>query len=161
MTKKTLNKQKMKSFVENALADGATVKNYAKFARVQATQALEETPIVTILQDDTKETTNTAMPGDWIVTNPGGEQYVVSEEKFSKKYEPAPKLGDSWYKPIGGVQRFMQISEDMDFECNWGVQSIGAGGYINVTDLSNIFGVGADEFVTTYKECDDEGNFIS
>lgn len=45
---KTMNKEGMKNFVENAIANGATVKNFAKFARIQAT---EETPIVTILQD--------------------------------------------------------------------------------------------------------------
>ena len=158
----TMNKAEMKNFVENAIANGATVKNFAKFARVQAEQATEETPIVTILQDGTKETTNTAMPGDWIVTNPGGEQYVVPGSKFSKKYEPAPELGDNWYKPTGGVQRFLETDEDLVFVCSWGEeQTIKAGGFINVSCLDDIYGIARQEFFDTYKECDENGNFIS
>ncbi len=156
-----MNKTEMKNFVENAIANGATVKNYAKFARVQAEQATEETPVVTILQDGTKETINTAMPGDWIVTNPGGEKYVVPDAKFPKKYEPAPELGDGWFKPSGGVQKFLELSEDTSFVCSWNEeQFIAAGGMINVTCLDDIYGIARQEFFGTYKECDEDGNFI-
>ena len=101
------------------------------------------------------------MPGDWILTNPGGERYVVNPTTFAKKYEPAPELGKRWYKPTGGVAKFLETTEDMTFVCSWGAeQSIDAGGFINVTSLEDIYGIAREEFFDTYKECDLEGNFI-
>ena len=159
---KIFNKSEMKSFVENAINNGAVVKTYAKFARVQAEQATKETPIITILANGLQETTNTAMAGDWIVTNPGGEKYVVTNSKFLKKYEPAPELGDGWYKPTGGVQKFIEATETLVFVCSWGEeQTINAGGFINVTCLDDIYGIAHQEFFDTYKECDKQGQFIS
>jgi len=159
---KTMNKNEMKNFVEKLIANGAMVRTYAKFARVQAIQAEEETPIVTILQEGTLETTNIAKAGDWIVTNPSGEKYVVLGDKFPKKYEPATELGDGWYKPTGGVQRFIETSEDIVFVCSWGEeQKINAGGFINVSCLEDIYGIARQEFFDTYKECDENGQFIS
>jgi hypothetical protein len=159
---KTLNKKEMRDLMATLIANGATVKTFAKIARIQAEQAIAETPIITILKDGTKETVNTAMPGDWIVTNPGGEKYVVPQEKFHKKYEPAPELGNGWYKPTGGVQKFLEMDEDIVFVCSWGEeQVILAGGYINVTNLDDIYGIAKAEFFETYKECDEAGNFIS
>lgn len=106
------------------------------------------------------ETTNTANAGDWIVTNPGGEKYVVPAAKFPKKYEPCPELGDGWYKPTGGVQKFLELTEDTTFICSWGEeQHIKAGGFVNVTDLSDIYGIARDEFFDTYKECSEDGIF--
>lgn len=159
---KTMNKAEMRNFVESVIANGANVKTYAKFARVQAEQATEETPIVTVLANGKQETTNVAKCGDWIVTNPGGEKYVVGADKFSKKYEPASELGKGWYKPTGGVQKFLETAEDLSFVCSWGEeQSINAGGFINVTCLDDIYGIARQEFFDTYKECDENGQFIS
>lgn len=159
---RTLTKQAMRNLVETAMANRVVeVKNYAKFARIQATEAKGGEVIETLLADGTKETTNTAAAKDWIVTNPGGEKYVVPAAKFPKKYEPCPELGTGWFKPAGGVQKFMTAPRDFKFICSWGEeQIIAAGGYINVTDLDDIYGVARDEFLSTYKECDKDGNFV-
>lgn len=74
----------MRTAVESLIANGAVVKNYAKFARIQAIEAVGGEVIETILADGTKETSNTANAGDWIVTNPGGEKYIVPAAKFPK-----------------------------------------------------------------------------
>ena len=125
---------------------------YAKFARIQATQAQGGEAIETVLADGTKETANIANAGDWIVTNPGGEQYIVSAEQFAKKYEPAPELGEGWFKPKGKPQQFVQIQQDLTFVAPWGKeQFLRKGSYLNVTDLSNIYGVAEEEFLATYK----------
>ena len=79
---KTLSKNEMRTAVESLIANGAVVKNYAKFARIQAIEAVGGEVIETILADGTKETSNTANAGDWIVTNPGGEKYIVPAAKF-------------------------------------------------------------------------------
>jgi len=128
------------------------VDTYAKFARVQAVQAKGGEEIVTVLADGTKETKNVAKAGDWIVTNPGGEQYIVPEAKFAKKYEKAADLGDGWYKPTGGAADFRQIKHDMNMLAPWGEEQVlKKGAYINVTDINDLYGVAEAEFNDTYK----------
>lgn len=61
---------------------------YAKFGDIHATVVSEQTPVETVLADGTRETVNVAEPGDFIVTNPGGERYVVKPDKFVKLYDP-------------------------------------------------------------------------
>lgn len=157
---KTKTKAEMKNFVENAITNGAFVGTFAKFARIQAKEAAGGEEIITILADGTKETENIANAGDWIVTNPGGEQYIVPGAKFPKKYEPCPELGDGWFKPTGGVQKFLELAQDMQFICSWNEeQFIAAGGFVNVTDLDDIYGIAKDELFVTYKACDKAGNF--
>ncbi len=154
----TMNKNEMRAFVESVIANGAAVRTYAKFARIQAVMAKGGEAVETILSDGTRETTNTANPGDWIVTNPGGEQYIVPAEKFPKKYEPAPELGEGWFKPTGGIQKFLELEEDITFVCSWGeTQFIKAGGMINVTNLEDIYGMAREEFFSTYQECSEDG----
>ena len=129
-----------------------TPDTYAKFARVQAQQAKGGEEIVTILADGTRETTNVAKAGDFIITNPGGEQYIVDAQKFAKRYEAAMDLGAGWYKPKGAPQKFVKIDQDMIIVASWGEkQVLKKGAYLNVTNLNDIYGVAADEFRGTYK----------
>ena len=126
---------------------------YHKFARVQAVQANGGEEVVTVLNNGAEETKNIATAGDWIVTNPGGERYIVPQSKFAKKYvSAADELGEGWYKPAGGPQRFVQIYEDMDILASWGeVQHLKKGAYLNITNLSDIYGVAEAEFNDTYR----------
>lgn len=48
---KTLSKNEMRTAVESLIANGAVVKNYAKFARIQAIEAIGGEVIETILAD--------------------------------------------------------------------------------------------------------------
>src|SRR4030043_1378065 len=43
--------------------------------------------ILTKLTDGMIETKNTASKGDAIITNPGGEQYIIKREKLEQRYE--------------------------------------------------------------------------
>lgn len=61
---------------------------YRKQGEVRAVIAKGGEVVVTILADGTTETRNTAKQGDAIITNPGGEQYIIGAEKFAKRYEP-------------------------------------------------------------------------
>lgn len=73
---------------------------FKKKGEVRAQQITEETAVITKLADGTVETNNTAMPGDFVVTNPGGEQYVLKSEKFNARY--AAKQGaDGVYEAKG------------------------------------------------------------
>lgn len=129
------------------------VDTYAKYARIQAVEAKGGEHIMTKLTDGTVEVSDhVAKAGEWIVTNPGGEQYVVESAKFAKKYEKAAELGDGWFKPKGAPQKFRKIKYDMTIRASWGEeQLLRKGAYINVTDMSDIYGVAEKEFADTYK----------
>ena len=62
-----------------------SVDEVAKFARIKARQGKVGEEIVTVMQDGHEETRNvveldekTGEPG-WIVTNPGGEEYIITD----------------------------------------------------------------------------------
>lgn len=61
---------------------------YKKQGEVRAQIAIGGEEVVTTLADGTVETKNQANPGDAIITNPGGEEYIIKGEKFAKRYEP-------------------------------------------------------------------------
>ena len=130
---------------------------FAKFSRIQAEPAKAGEVVETILKDGTKETVGVAKAGDMIVTNPGGERYIVSGEKFAKRYEAAADLGKGWFKPKGAVQDFRVISRDMIIVAPWGEKQIlKEGASLNVTNIKNyanpdIYGVAKGEFADTYK----------
>ncbi len=65
-------------------------KRYLKTGQVIAIRAEQETPVTTVLANGTKETENVAAPGDYIVTGPGGERWVVKPETFETRYAPKP-----------------------------------------------------------------------
>ncbi len=50
---------------------------YRKQGQVNARLAETGEKIATMLASGAKETDNTANEGDWIVTNPSGEQYIM------------------------------------------------------------------------------------
>lgn len=65
-------------------------KVYRKSGEFRARRVDVPTAVETILPDGRKETRNAALPGDYIVTGTGGEQYVVKPDVFSARYEPKP-----------------------------------------------------------------------
>jgi len=66
---------------------------YKKQGRVEARPATPGEEITTTLEGGAKETVNKAGEGDWIMTNPGGEQYIISEKKFLGRYEATDENG--------------------------------------------------------------------
>jgi hypothetical protein len=65
---------------------------YKKQGEIRAVIAQGGEEIITKLANGSTETKNTANPGDAIITNPGGEQYVIGADKFRKRY--TQKVGD-------------------------------------------------------------------
>lgn len=76
--------------IMEALA-GASV--FKKQGWVKARPGVEGEQIVTVLASGAEETVNTAKAGDWVMTNPSGEQYIISKEKFFTRYESANEEG--------------------------------------------------------------------
>jgi hypothetical protein len=65
-------------------------KIYRKTGEYRAIRAEAQTPVETVLASGMKETKNTALPGDYIVTGIGGERYVVKPDVFAARYEQKP-----------------------------------------------------------------------
>ena len=155
----------IKKFVMDQLKSGVEQKKY-KYSKIFAMQGTPGESIQTTMSNGLVETINvgsidkkTGEP-DWIITNPAGEKYIVSDTIFHKKYEVLD-LAKGIYKPKGRVQKFIQIDEDISFTAPWGEKmNISAGGYINTTDFNDIYGVQEDEFLKTYAECKENGEFV-
>lgn len=72
---------------------------YRKHAIVQARPAMPGETVETVLPNGERETINVAREGDWIVTNPGREQYVINGVKFLARYAQSAQPGT--YEAIG------------------------------------------------------------
>ena len=98
---------------------------YKKKGEVRAQLATGGETIKTILANGTKETTNTAKVGDYIITNPGGERYIVKPEKFNKRY--GPKEGeDGVYEAKGYCKAITNpYGEDVEIMASWGETETG------------------------------------
>jgi hypothetical protein len=110
-----------------------------------------------------KETTNTAAPGDWIVTNltprreplrdAAGElnTYVITAARFPELYEAT---GDD--SPLGpvysakGVVSALPLPGGFDIEAPWGGRQTGTDGYL-IMNGEEIYGAGAKAFDDTYE----------
>ena len=97
---------------------------YKKKGRVSAEVAVGGEKIETVLADGTKETINTAEAGDFIVTNPGGEKYIVKLETFNKRYAASNK--DGVYEAKGYCKAISNpFLEDVKIEASWGEMQTG------------------------------------
>jgi hypothetical protein len=77
-------------------------KVYRKSGDYRAEKADVATRVETVLNGKV-ETTNTAYPGDYIVTGAVGERYVVKPDVFASRYEP--KTGQPGvYRALGHVK---------------------------------------------------------
>lgn len=131
---------------------------YRKQGQVRAHRAEVGEQITTTLASGAKETVNTANEGDWIVTNPSGEKYIISQAKFESRYEPtdeddvfrakghcraiqnpfgnAIEIMASWGEPQTGDERCM-IADT----CDENGENMGGEPYL----------IDADAFAETYK----------
>src|SRR3989338_3769751 len=66
---------------------------FKKQGQVLARPAVPGEKVTTTLASGANETVNTANEGDWVMTNPSGEQYVISEKKFFGRYEATSEEG--------------------------------------------------------------------
>ncbi len=71
----------------------ATAQVFKKQGQVQGRPAVVGEKIATVLASGATETTNTAKEGDWVMTNPSGEQYIITEAKFLGRYEATETEG--------------------------------------------------------------------
>ena len=126
---------------------------FRKNAEVKARQATTREEIETALD----ATRSVAEPGDWIVTNPGGEVYRVKDETFKKAYKP--KEGEEGtFVALGVPVKAVQVNEDIAFMAPWGSeQGVRSGGYVvERQDNKERYGIEKAAFDSTYEAIEEE-----
>lgn len=138
-------------------ADKATAGTYAKTEKITAVQGKVGETVVTVLQNGHTETVNTVRTDpetgnpDWIVTGKGGEKYIMKDSYLKKKYIPSEAEPDTFI-PVGKPLRACRVTEDITFTAPWGADEyLKKGGYLVRNDMNEIYGIGEEEFLCTYK----------
>ena len=142
-------------YVKNLLNAGKKAEAYLKTAKIKARPAREGEEVITKMADNHVET-KCKVKDDchMVITNPNGEEYVVSCADFDKRYEKAPE-GNGFYIPKPIPQEMLVIDEDIQFMAPWGeIMDIRAGGALNITEIDKayIYGIQPLEFKQTYKK---------
>lgn len=164
-------------YVRDGLKRGTLVPREAyKFARVIARKGVLGEKVISWSVDEngkeiiekisevkedpaTKETewvvTKADMEGNVIIDNNGHtNDWIIENSTFKKKYEVDPN-NEGLYKPKGGIQVFVQISDNIILN-QWGSDmKIAKGGYINITNPDDMYGISKRDFDDTYKYVDE------
>ena len=116
-------------------------------------EPIEEKVAAVELDEETKR------PG-WVVTkanedgspvvdaNGHTNDWIITDSKFVKKYELQE---GAVYRPTGGKQIFVRIPEDLSLAQWGGYENIAAGGYINITNSGDMYGISQRDFEDTYR----------
>lgn len=132
-----------------------------KIGLVAARKADETETVVT--EWNGSETSNTALPGDWIVTNMSRDKvvltdaaghantYVIKAETFPGLYEPVPGENEhgSFFKAKGTVEAIF-LSGGFDLVAPWGERQQAERGYL-VMNGKDVYGNNAETFEATYE----------
>jgi len=173
MKEKEFKKVNVYEYVKKGLESGTLVPIEAeKFARIIARQGIVGEEVISWSVDaegkEVKEKVDTVkldketkQPG-WIATkldengypikdkNGHLNQWIIADSIFKEKYEIDPSYA-YLFKPVGGPQIFVQFPDNIILE-QWGSEmQIAAGGYINITNVNDMYGISARDFEDTYK----------
>ena len=111
--------------------------------------------------DNVKLDEETNEPG-WVVTkvDENGEviidrnghpnQWIIGDSKFKAKYE-IDSENPSMFRPIGGPQTFVELPQGITLEQGEKIMAIDAGGFINITNPDDMYGISKRDFEDTYK----------
>lgn len=127
-----------------------------KKAIVEARQTTETEHLDTVLANGLLETTREVPAGHWIITNPGGEEYAVSDEKFKSRYE---SIGNGKFKAKGRIRVYLNpTGENVEITAPWGEKQFGDSRCYfasavgeNLEPTSDRYIIGHDEFEETYE----------
>lgn len=144
--------------LDTGKVDFAGAEFYRKCATVTARVAEAGEEVVTVV-DGTQETRNVASAGDYVVRNPGGEEYIVEKAKFEGRYALIAGSEDT-YRPTGAPVRAVPLAENVRFLAPWGEeQFIKAGGFL-LDNAGDIYGIQKLEFFGTYAASTEHGEFL-
>ena len=165
------------SYVKQGIENGSMIPKQAeKFARIMARQGsigetiaswsvdangneIEEKVAQVEVDSETNQpgwiATKVDEEGNIILDNNGhSNQWIIDDTTFKKKYEVDPE-NPNLCKPKGGPQTFVQITDNIILN-QWGSDmKIAAGGYINITNPDDMYGISERDFEDTYKFIDE------
>lgn len=130
---------------------------YVKHAKVHAVQVTEETYVETIMSDGFVETKDTAKPGQFIVTNPDGEEYIRPEGQFRSRYNETDVEGV--YEAVGVIRAIPNpFNDEIEIEAPWGKPQYGKSNCliaVSITDPTEPVSkaryiIDPDAFLSTY-----------
>ncbi|MEU9831003.1 PGDYG domain-containing protein [Streptosporangium sp. NPDC048047] len=131
---------------------------YRKKAVVRVRNAREGEEVSTVLADGTKETVNRAAAGDRIITNPRGEEYIVTPENYAKRYDD---IGGGEARAKGMVRAFQNpTGRHVSIDAPWGERMRGGPDVqfamaVDPKDVraltSDRYLIGAKEFAADYE----------
>jgi hypothetical protein len=141
--------------IMSALAEARV---FHKQGVIRARKAIVGEVVITTLANGSFETSNPAAEGDWVVTNPSGEQYINTAQEFVKRYEPMDESGV--FKAKGSIRAIQNpFGKPIEIMASWGSPQFGdANCFIADSceaDGSNIAGepylIDGAAFAETYK----------
>lgn len=161
--------ENIKEYLTEGLKSGRFQSNiYQKSGEITARVGKIGEKIVTIMANGLQETKNfvtvdeNGNPG-WVVTNSTtGEQYIVTDSVFKKKYERITGTEDEFRPVWNPITATQIIDENICFTAPWGkIQNIVSGGYLVFNkNFDDIYGIQEDEFNKTYKMIVQENRFL-
>lgn len=124
---------------------------YKKTSQVTMRIAEPGEKLTTTLADGTVETERILDGGEYIVKNPGGEEYAMSQEKFQSRYDDA---GNGIWQAKGEVRAVKNFTgKDITIMAPWGEEQHGGRDcYIVEADSGERYIIGDQEFKDTYAE---------
>lgn len=147
-----LHIENIQDFVLGAICAGAPVIKCKKLASVYARRGIVGEKIVTDI-DKTENTVgldlSTGKP-DWVITNPGGEKYIVCDSVFTKSYEQVGTESGVYRKKA--MQLLVPCSQTVEFVPAWGgTFTVENGGYFTLNGPNDIAGIQKGAFDETYE----------
>lgn len=139
---------------------------YEKYKIIYARKAIVGEEIKTYTSDGL-ETKNIAAVGDFVVKNTTNaqEMYILTKEKFNKRYKFSKKLDNTWdiYKPIGTIKavladnsllKSLKINENEFYiVTSWDEKMIVKNGdyLVSPMEYNEVYRIANKEFFETYK----------
>ncbi|MBP7774484.1 hypothetical protein KA078_01700 [Candidatus Woesebacteria bacterium] len=97
---------------------------FRKKGIVTARPAVAGELVTTTLASGATETVNSAKSGDWIITNPSREQYIITQAKFESRYEPTEE--DGIYRAKGFCRAILNpFEKPIQIMASWGEPQTG------------------------------------
>jgi len=142
---KPVTKKPIKYSNHGEVEDSAALEDMEPMTFATATSEMK---VVTITADG-KETENTAVPGDIIMSGPSGEKYVVKAAKFEKLYA---KQDDGTVIPEQSPRQVARYTgkDEVTFTAPWGEQMVLKPGDYLVKDGEGYYRVAKKEYEATY-----------
>lgn len=128
---------------------------YRKKAIVKARKVTVPENLQTRLQNGLLETERIVPVGEWVVTNPSGEEYAIAEDKFDSRYD---YVSEGSYRAKGLIRAFPNpTGQDVEILAPWGEKQFGKADCLfaaGVDDSGNLtsdrYLIGGTEFAETY-----------